>query len=145
MGRALQRQLADAPAADEPVNSTTTFLVVVLIYVILGLLEVDDVARKLGAMEGREIGRVVLDGSVKTAAKLRRFMLVRTLMSALTGVLVWAFASFLGIELANEYVIAFASNDIPVIGPLIATVFPTLFAMGQFACWQMALVVFACA
>jgi AI-2 transport protein TqsA len=133
------------PGVTNRVNSTTTFLFVVLIYVILGLLEVDDVARKLGAIQGREIGRVLLAGSVKTAAKLRRFMLVRTLMSAMTGVLVWAFAAFTGLELALEWgVIAFALNYIPVIGPLIATVFPTLFAMAQFASWQTALTVFAC-
>ena len=105
------------PGVTNRVNSTTTFLVVVLIYVILGLLEVDDVARKLGTMAGREIGRVLLVGSVKTAAKLRRFMLVRTLMSAMTGVLVWAFAAFTGLELALEWgVIAFALNYIPVSG-----------------------------
>jgi len=133
------------PGVTNRVNSTTSFLVVVLIYVILGLLEVDDVARKLGTLEGREIGRVLLVGSIKTAAKLRRFMLVRTLMSALTGVLVWAFAASTGLDLALEWgVIAFALNYIPVIGPLIATVFPTLFAMAQFASWQMALIVFTC-
>ena len=40
------------PGVTNRVNSTTTFLFVVLIYVILGLLEVDDVARKLGAIAG---------------------------------------------------------------------------------------------
>ena len=63
----------------------------------------------------------------------------------MTGVLVWAFATATGLELALEWgVIAFALNYIPVIGPLIATVFPTLFAMAQFASWQMTLTVFAC-
>ena len=38
--------------------------------------------------------------------------------------------------------IAFALNYIPFIGPFIATVFPTLLAMAQFATWQAALGVF---
>jgi AI-2 transport protein TqsA len=109
------------------------------------LLEVDDAARKLVALKDREIGPVLLAGSAKTAAKFRHYMIVRTLMSIMTGVLVWAFAAATGLKLALEWgVIAFALNYIPVIGPLIATVFPTLFAMAQFASWQMTLTVFAC-
>ena len=41
-------------------------------------------------------------------------------------------------------IIAFALNYIPFIGPLIATLFPTLFAMVQFDGWQPVVVVFAC-
>jgi len=50
-----------------------------------------------------------------------------------------------GLQLAAEWgVIAFALNYIPFIGPFIATVFPTLLALAQFASWQAALAVFAC-
>ena len=126
------------------VNSMLTFLLVVLIYVMLGLLEVDDVAHRLGS-HGGELGRAVLIGGAETAAQLRRYMLVRTWMSVMTGVLVWAFAKSTGLALAVEWgVIAFALNYIPFIGPFIATVFPTLFAMAQFESWQMTVVVFAC-
>ena len=55
------------------------------------------------------------------------------LMSAVTGLLVWAFAWLAGLPLAVEWgVIAFALNFIPFIGPFIATVFPTVFAIAQF-------------
>ncbi|WP_407520475.1 AI-2E family transporter [Methylobacterium oryzisoli] len=131
------------PEVTNRINSTATFLFVVLIYVILGLLEVDEAARKLGATGRWPAGHVLLLGGAKTAAKLRRFMLVRTLMSAMTGVLVWAFAAFAGLDLAPEWgVIAFAFNYIPVIGPLVATVLPTLYAMAQFASWEMGLTLF---
>jgi predicted PurR-regulated permease PerM len=127
------------------VNTTMSFWLVVLVYVILGLLEVDDAGRKVRALENREAARVLLDGSVATAIKFRKYMLVRTLMSVITGVLVWAFATFAGVQLAVEWgVIAFALNYIPFIGPFIATVFPTMFALAQFASWQTALFVFAC-
>jgi predicted PurR-regulated permease PerM len=127
------------------VNTTMSFWLVVLVYVILGLLEVDDAGRKVRALENREAARVLLDGSVATAIKFRKYMQVRTLMSVITGVLVWAFATFAGVQLAVEWgVIAFALNYIPFIGPFIATVFPTMFALAQFASWQAALFVFAC-
>src|SRR5262249_28307675 len=70
---------------------------------------------------------------------------VRTLMSLITGGLVSAFVRLAGLPLAAEWgVVAFAFNYIPFIGPFIATVFPTLFALAQFGSWQAALAVFAC-
>jgi predicted PurR-regulated permease PerM len=127
------------------IHSTTTFWLVVFVYVMLGLLEVDDAGRKVRAMKNQEAARVLLDGSIATAGKLRKYMLVRTLMSVMTGVLVWAFARLAGLELAVEWgVIAFALNYIPFIGPFIATLLPTLFAVAQFASWQAPLAIFAC-
>jgi AI-2 transport protein TqsA len=116
----------------------------VLIYVLLGLLEVDTVTWKLRQMKNGAVGKVLLAGSAETAAKLRKYMLVRSLMSLMTGVLVWGFASLAGLQLAVEWgVIAFVLNYIPFLGPLVATVFPTLFAIAQFQSWQMAIIVFA--
>ncbi len=126
-------------------NGMLSFSLVMLIYVLLGLLEVDEVADRLRAPSAGEFGRIMLAGSTETAAKFRKYMWVRTLMSVLTGTLVWLFALALGLPLAPEWgVIAFALNYIPFIGPFIATVFPTLFAIAQFSSWQMAVVVFAC-
>ena len=63
----------------------------------------------------------------------------------MTGLLVWAFASVAGLQLAAEWgVIAFALNYIPFLGSFIATLVPTLFAFAQFESWEMALVVFVC-
>jgi AI-2 transport protein TqsA len=122
-----------------------SFSLVMLIYVLLGLLEVDEFAHRLRAPSAGEFGRIVLAGGTKTAAKFRKYMWVRTLMSVLTGALVWLFALAVGLPLAAEWgVIAFALNYIPFIGPFVATLFPTLFAIAQFSSWQMAVVVFAC-
>jgi AI-2 transport protein TqsA len=127
------------------VNSTLSFSLVVLIYVILGLMEVDDAAGRLRVMKNQEAGRVLLAGGSRTAAKFRRYLLVRSLMSVVTGILVWGFISLCGLPLAQEWgVIAFALNYIPFIGPLVATVLPTLFAVAQFEAWQNAILVFAC-
>jgi predicted PurR-regulated permease PerM len=126
-------------------NATVSFWLVVVVYVVLGLLEVDDVKRKLLALNDREAARITLRASTTIAEKFRHYMLIRTLMSAATGLMVWALATVSGLQLAKEWgVVAFSLNYIPFIGPFIATLFPTLFALAQFEHWQSALIVFAC-
>jgi predicted PurR-regulated permease PerM len=127
------------------INGTLSFSLVVLIYVVLGLLEVDTAARRLRSMKNGEAGMVLLAGSIRTAVKFRRYLLVRTAMSVVTGILVWGFISLCGLPLAPEWgVIAFALNYVPFIGPFVATVLPTLFAIAQFDVWQNAILVFGC-
>jgi AI-2 transport protein TqsA len=127
------------------VHTTLSFWLIALVYVMLGLLEVDVVRGKVESLDNREAARILLDGSAATAARFRKYMLVRTQMSALTGVLVGAFAWMAGLQFATEWgVIAFVLNYIPFIGPFIATLFPTLLAMAQFDSWQSVLGVFAC-
>jgi predicted PurR-regulated permease PerM len=136
--RAIQRLAGRA-------NTTATFWLIVLLYVMLGLLEVESFGRKLKAMENRAVALMVLDGARATAGKFRAYMVARTLMSVMTGALVWAFGVAFGLPLALEWgVIAFVLNYIPFIGPFIATILPTLFALVQFGSWESALVVFIC-
>jgi AI-2 transport protein TqsA len=126
-------------------NTTLSFWLITLVYVILGLMEVDDFHRKLRAFVQPETARRLVEASADTAHKFRKYMEVRTQMSLVTGVLVAAFAWTAGLQFALEWgVIAFALNYIPFIGPFIATLFPTLLAMAQFATWQAALGVFIC-
>jgi AI-2 transport protein TqsA len=127
------------------VNTTLSFWLITLVYVILGLMEVDDVHRKLRAFVQPETAGLLLSASADTAQKFRKYMVVRTQMSLATGLLVSVFAWAAGLQFAVEWgVIAFALNYIPFIGPFIATLFPTLLAMAQFASWQAVLGVFVC-
>jgi AI-2 transport protein TqsA len=127
------------------INSTLAFWLITLIYVILGLLEVDDIRRKVETLRNRDAARVILDGSAATAVKFRKYLLVRTQMSVLTGLFVGLFALATGLQFAAEWgVIAFALNYIPFIGPFIATLFPTLLAMTQFDTWQGVVGTFIC-
>ncbi|MFT0860833.1 AI-2E family transporter [Ancylobacter sp. G4_0304] len=125
-------------------NGMVGFAVVTFIFVMLGLLEIDVLQRKLASGEAGATGRKLLDASREIASKFRRYMLVRTAMSLLTGLAMWGFAAAAGLDLAFAWgVIAFALNYIPFIGPLVATLLPTLFAVAQFESWQMAIAVFA--
>jgi predicted PurR-regulated permease PerM len=126
-------------------NTMLSLWLVALVYVILGLLEVNDVRQRLLAIENRTAAQAWHDGMAQTALKLRRYALVRTLMSLATGLLFGVAASLAGLELAVEWgVMAFALNYIPFIGPFVATLLPTVWAMTQFETWQAVLTLFVC-
>jgi predicted PurR-regulated permease PerM len=126
-------------------NTMISFWIVVLVYVLLGLLEVGSLARRIPGIVGSEASRILIVGCGQTAVKLRRYMVIRTLMSVATGGLVYVFAKLLGLQLAVEWgVIAFTLNFIPFIGPFIATLLPTFYALAQFESLYSALFVFAC-
>jgi predicted PurR-regulated permease PerM len=132
-------------SATARLNTTISFWLVVVVYLILGLLEVDVIRRKLLTMQDKAGARILLEGGTIIAGKFRRYMWIRTVMSLATGAMVWALAWAFGLQLAAEWgVIAFTLNYIPFIGPFIATMFPTLYALAQFESLQAALVVFAC-
>ena len=116
-----------------------SFSIVTLVFVILGLLEVEPLGRRL-----RRIGRTAgIDTAVEIAARLQTYMLVRFGMSVLTGLAFWAFTAVYGLELHREWgVIAFVLNFIPFIGSFVATLLPTLFTAAQFESLSSALVVF---
>ena len=127
------------------VNTTLMFWIISLVYTTLGLLEVDEVRQKIEMLQDRDVVRVLLGASATVAAKFRKYMLVRTQMSLLTGLFVGGFAWVAGLQFAIEWgVIAFVMNYIPFIGPFIATFFPTLLAMTQFETWTAVLGVFIC-
>lgn len=124
-------------------NGIIAFAVVTLIFVMLGLLEVDIMQRKLAGAAPGTAGERLLAASTGIARKLRKYMAVRTVMSVLTGIAVWALTALLGLELALAWgVMAFALNYIPFVGPLMATLLPTIFALAQFGSWQLAATVF---
>ncbi|MBY0226215.1 MAG: AI-2E family transporter [Hyphomicrobium sp.] len=124
-------------------NSTTSFWLVVLVYVSLGLLEVDDFARNIKRLRNADVSQAIINGSIATAKKMRAYYIVRTQMSLLTGLLVFGVTYSVGLPLAKEWgVLAFALNYIPFLGPLIATLFATVYAIAEFQSWETALLIF---
>ncbi len=110
-------------------NKAVSFLIVAFIYVLLGLLEVDDVALKLEAWPHGRLGQILLAGGGKTAGQASALHVRQNADECSYGLLVCLFAWLIGLPLALEWgTIAFVLNFIPFIGPFIATVFPSLFA-----------------
>ena len=126
-------------------HGMTSFVVITFVFVLLGMLEVDITKRNLARLKNQAIARSLVEAGTEIAAKFQKYMLVRSVMSFLTGTVIWLVALFAGLELATAWgVIAFVLNYIPFLGPLVATVFPTLFAFAQFESWQLAIVIFVC-
>ena len=122
-----------------------SFIVIAFAFIVLGLLEVDIARKNIEQLKNAKLRRSLLVAAEDIADKFQKYMVVRSTMSLLTGVVVWSFALIAGIELATAWgVIAFVLNYIPFIGPLIATVFPTLFALVQSGSWQVTFAVFVC-
>jgi AI-2 transport protein TqsA len=122
-----------------------SFIVIAFAFIVLGLLEVDIARKNIEYLDSPSLRRSLLTGAEEIAEKFQKYMVVRTTMSLLTGVVVWSFALVAGIELATAWgVIAFVLNYIPFLGPLIATVFPTLFVLVQSGSWQVCFAVFVC-
>jgi AI-2 transport protein TqsA len=119
------------------INNTVGFAILAFVFMMLALLEAGDMRQRLASLKDREKGRELAEAGAKIGAKFRKYMLVRTQLSALTGVVVWGFALLTGLELAAAWgIIAFALNYIPFLGPWVATILPALFAMAQFDSWQ---------
>jgi len=122
-----------------------SFTLITFVFTVLGVLEVDVARTNIESLRNRETAHTILQSSERIADKFQKYMLVRSIMSVLTGAVVWGFALLAGLELATAWgVIAFVLNYIPFIGPLVATVFPTLFALAQFESWRLAITVFLC-
>jgi AI-2 transport protein TqsA len=110
-----------------------TFALVTFIFVILGLLELEPLARRLEQFGDGRLGVAVLDAATEIASLLQTYMLVRLVMSILTGLGFWLVTAAFGLDLSHEWgVIAFVLNFIPFIGSFVATLLPALFAAAQY-------------
>ena len=67
------------------INSLAGFAVLVFILVMLGLLEVNDFNARLRLPATQPYGEKILRANSQISGKLRRFMLVRSIASVLTG------------------------------------------------------------
>lgn len=126
-------------------NGLAGFAMLVFAFAVLGQIEVANLAARLRAAGGRFGGVNIIEVTRETASQFRKYMLVRTIASGMTGAIVWIIASVVGLDHSAAWAaIAFTLNYIPFIGPLVATVLPTLFALAQFESVQLALVVLVC-
>jgi len=119
------------------------FTLVVFLFLIFGLAEMGDFKTKIEALDKKMSGWSLLETSGQIAKKIRKYMLIRTLASVVTGVAVFLFTLSIGLDLAVAWgVISFVLNYIPYVGPLVAVILPVIFATVQFESWQMAAVIF---
>lgn len=110
-------------------SALSLFVLVVSLLVLL-LLEVNQYKKKVQrAFPSRTSDRLI-NAVGSMSEKLRRYLLVMTLTSFLTGVLTSIWCFILGVDLAFVWgLIAFVLNYIPTLGSIIAVIPPTLVAL----------------
>lgn len=123
-------------------NGLAGFATLVFAFAVLGLLEVEDLASRIARAGSRFGGIDVMAAGRETSRHFGKYMLVRTIASVTTGMAVWIVAYFVGLEHPAAWAaIAFTLNYIPFLGPLVATLLPTFFALLQFESLQVAVLV----
>jgi AI-2 transport protein TqsA len=120
------------------------FYLLVIVFMMLGLLEVRAFKTKLESIEGTDTGLRMSNAGNQIALKFRRYAVIRTIASILTGLMVGGLCWFIGVDNADAWgVLAFVLNFIPFIGPFVATALPTIFAVAQFQSLETAIIIFA--
>ena len=123
-------------------NSMAGFALLVFAFTILGLLEVSQVDLRTKTLESRHANLRLSQAAGEIAGQFRKYMVIRSVASILTGFVTFCFAMLVGLDLALAWgVMAFVLNYIPFLGPLVAVVLTTLFAAAQFESLQMTSIV----
>ncbi len=120
--------------------SATSGFVLTIAYLMLALLEVPAYRKKLstiipGGQESSWFATIE-----RIAHDFQRYMVIRTGVGLLNGLLAWVGLWLLGVDFAFTWgLLTFLLNYIPTIGSIIATIPPPLFALVQFDSYGMAL------
>ena len=123
-------------------NRFVGFCAIVFLLLTFGLTELEVFRRRLELMAPK-IGDDVLRTTAEVSAKIRKYMLIRTLASIMTGLAAFLFTLSIGLDLAIAWgVISFVLNYIPYIGTLVAVALPVVFASVQFESWQTVILIF---
>lgn len=109
-------------------SALSLFVLVVSLLVLL-LLEVNQYKEKTQQAFPSWTSNRLIDAVGNMSDKLRRYLLVMTLTSILTGLLTSLWCFILGVDLAFVWgLVAFVLNYVPTLGSIIAVIPPTLVA-----------------
>jgi predicted PurR-regulated permease PerM len=138
----LRRELLAQVNAQQVVGSTvasvfsiTSSLVVVLLYVAFLLIERRALSAKIVRMsdDPRQVERIQ-KVIANINARIGAYLALKTLVSAVQGLVTWAILATLGVEFAVFWaVLAGLFNYVPYVGSVLGTAFPVAFATMQFA------------
>jgi AI-2 transport protein TqsA len=117
-----------------PAGFAVTTIIVIALYVTFMFIESAHVPEKLEHLfPGRSDTPQIVEVSRQIVEAIHRYLLLTTLISAVTAALVYALLKAAGLEFAEILaLLTFFLNFIPNIGSITSTVVPTLFAILQF-------------
>ena len=109
-----------------------TALLLALAFAALGLAEADEVRRRIAHVGNGGGARRALAAIDEAVPAFRRYVWVKTLTSAITGVATWLAALAFGLPLAWVWgFLAFLLEYVPSVGSALAVVPPTLMALAE--------------
>jgi predicted PurR-regulated permease PerM len=119
------------------------FALLVFVFVVLGLTELEGMARRLSRIEAERPGMRISDVCRDVSAKFGLYMKVRLAISIVDAVICYAFFRLIGLDEPLAWAILVGTlNFIPFIGPLIVALFLGVFAAAQFgSLWMVLLAV----
>jgi AI-2 transport protein TqsA len=127
------RLTAMTASAIEYLRAAAGLLVLVLAFFALMMAEVRDFEARLARHLQRRQRDEAIDTVRQIAGRVRRHMVALTITSAISGLVTGLFTLAVGLELAPVWaLLTFLLNYILVVGPFIAVVPPTLYAILQF-------------
>ncbi|GAB4523584.1 MAG: AI-2E family transporter [Pleurocapsa sp.] len=110
--------------------SVASLSILTVSLLVLLLLEVSQYRQKIQKAFSNPTSDRLLNAVANTSEKLRRYLLVMTLTSFLTGLFTSIWCLILGVDLAFVWgLIGFVLNYIPTIGSIIAVIPPTIVAL----------------
>ncbi len=116
--------------------------VLVIAFLVFGLLETPDFQTKLERLLPTERASGWINAIHTITGDFQRYIVVRTIIGLITGVLVTIFAWIIGLDFAIIWGLTnFLLNYIPTLGSIVAVIPPVLFGLVQFQSIPMALVV----
>lgn len=129
----LARLKAAAVPALDYLRAGIDLLVLTLAFFTLATAEVRDFEMRLAHDLRRRQRDELIETVREVAGRVRRHMVALTITSAISGLLTGLFTLAVGLELAPLWgLLTFLLNYIAILGPLIAVVPPTLYAVLQF-------------
>lgn len=119
------------------------FALLICVFVILGLTELEGMARRLKRIEADRPNMKISQVATEVSGKFGLYMKVRLVISLIDAVVCYIFFRLIGLEEPLAWAILVGTmNFIPFIGPLIVAVFIGLFAAAQFgSLWMVVLAV----
>lgn len=119
------------------------FALLVFVFVVLGLTELEGMQRRLARIEAERSGMVIGAVARDVSTKFGLYMRVRLVISAIDAVVCYLFFRLIGLEEPLAWSILVGTmNFIPFIGPLIVAVAIGFFAAAQFgSLWMVVLAV----
>jgi AI-2 transport protein TqsA len=114
------------------------------ILVIFGLPEVGSIRGKIERRLNGEQSNEFIAAADAIAVKIRQYLWVTTITSAITGAATLVFSLVVGLDLALVWALLnFLLNYIPIVGNVVGIAPPTLYALIQFGGWTMPTLVLA--